>query len=175
MKPDIKQNPHPKLRYDVTVTIDGAPGPFDSVDGFMQYEVTNKACVPETGGPMNAMRLAPMANPAIAFKKVWDNTYKGAVYADYFLDEDYFGLGVCHWSLMAVITGLNINMLTLSPDLSSEQLFAQKSVTTYFVRQDYLTNDLKSISIGETSRSHYSADRQKDIFSITLTAKESAP
>ncbi|MQQ99823.1 hypothetical protein [Glaciimonas soli] len=44
--PDIKQNPHPKMRYEITLTIKDAPGPFDAVTGFMQYDVTNEQCSP---------------------------------------------------------------------------------------------------------------------------------
>lgn len=171
-KVDAKKNPNPRMRYEATLTIDNAPGPFDSITGFMQYEVTNKACVPETGGPMNPLRLPPKAHPEIVFNKVAENVYKGAVYADYFQDENYFGLGVCHWSLIAVITSLNINKLSLSPHLSPEQLFSQKTITRYFVRQVYLDNDNSLPDFGEPSPTNYPTNRQKDIFSVTLTAKE---
>lgn len=175
--PDIKQNPHPMMRYDVTITIEGAPGPFDSVGGFMQYEVTNLACVPETGGPMNAMRIPPNAFPRIAFNKVAENVYTGTVYGDYFQDENYYGLGVCHWSLTGVVTELKINKVTLDPYLSPEQLFSQRSVTSYFVRRSYLDSKNAAVELsfyGEPDPSKYPADRQNGIFSITLTAKESA-
>ena len=78
----ILTSPPPVMHYDVTVAIDDAPSPLDSVSGFMQYEVTNKACVPETGGSMSAMQLSPMSNPPIVFTKLSDNIYKGMVYAD---------------------------------------------------------------------------------------------
>lgn len=171
-KVDAKRNATPKMRYEVTLTIENAPGPFDSVTGFMQYEVTNKDCVPVTGAPMNPLRLAPMADPKIVFTKVADNVYKAAVYGDYFKDEDYFGLGVCHWSLMAVITSLNINKLSLSPHLSPDELFSQKTITRYFVRQVYLQNDVSIPDLGEPSPANYPPDRQKDIFSVTLSSKE---
>jgi|GEM_PF-2561263 len=32
--PNIKQNPHPEMRSDITLTIQSAPGPFDVVAGF---------------------------------------------------------------------------------------------------------------------------------------------
>ncbi|WP_266169272.1 hypothetical protein [Dyella subtropica] len=173
--PDIKQNPHPKMRYEITVTIDGAPGPFDSISGFMQYEVTNKQCIPLTGGPMNAMRIPPTAHPAIDFKRVSDNVYTGTVYADYFLDEDYFGEGVCHWSLMSATARLKVKNLTLVPYLLSDEIFSQKSVEAYFVRGDYSDNDQERGSSGSRRSSDYPPELQKDIFSITLVAKESIP
>ncbi|RUL66557.1 hypothetical protein EKH79_01655 [Dyella dinghuensis] len=172
--PDIKQNPHPTMRYDVTITIEGAPGPFDSVDGIMQYEVTNLACVPKTGGPMNAMRIPPKAWPRITFNKVSDNIYKGTAYGDYFKDEDYFGLGVCHWSLIAARAELKVNKLTLVSYLSPEQLFSQQTVPSYFVREDYDDNQHERSSSGETHLTDYLRSRPQSVFSITLTAKESA-
>lgn len=173
--PDIKQNPHPTMRYDITITIDGAPGPFDSVGGFMQYEVTNKQCVPLTGGPMNPMRIPPLAHPPIDFKRVSDNVYTGTVYADYFLDEDYFGLGVCHWSLMSVTARLKVKDLTIAPSLLSDEIFSQREVRAYFVSGDYFDNGTERSSYGSRRLSDYPSELQKDIFSIILAAKESVP
>ncbi|RDS83379.1 hypothetical protein [Dyella psychrodurans] len=171
---DAKLNPHP-IPYEITLIIDGAPGPFDSVGGFMQYEVTNLDCVPETGGPFNPLRLSPKADPRIIFQKMSNNVYRGTVYVGYFQDEDYFGLGVCHWSLNAATVELKINKLTMVSYLDPEQLPAQKPVTTYFVREDYLNNDLERGSVGELGRTKYPPNRQDSIFSIALTPKDIAP
>lgn len=170
--PDIKKNPHPKMRYEVTISVDGAPGSFDSVGGFMQYEVTNLDCVPVTGAPLNPLRIPPMRNPRIAFARVSDNVYRGTVYADYFQDEDYFGLGECHWSLMSVGAELKVKQLTLVPHLSPENLFLQKSEVTYFMDANYRDNDKERSSFGYMDRSRLKPELQKNVFSITMAAKE---
>lgn len=36
------------MRYEITMAIQGAPGPFDAVSGFVQYKVSNDHCVPLT-------------------------------------------------------------------------------------------------------------------------------
>jgi hypothetical protein len=173
--PDIKQNPHPKMRHDVTITIEGAPGPFDSADGFMQYEVTNLACIPETGGPMNAMRIAPRAWPPITFHKVSGNVYQGTVYADYFQDGDYYGLGVCHWSLMSVVTKLKIRGNTFFSSLSPSELFAQKTVDNYFIRDEYLKREVGYNTFGERDLSSIGPDVRNNVFKVTLSSKEIMP
>jgi hypothetical protein len=171
---NAKLNPQ-RIPYEITITIDGAPGPFDAVDGFMQYEVTNKDCVPETGGPMNPLRLPPQADPRITFKKVADNVYKGLVYLNYFQDEDYFGLGVCHWSFIAAISELRINKLTLSPDLPYENFVSQKTVSTFFVKGNYEDNSMQRSTFGNTNRLYYKPELQSQLFSITLSAREIRP
>jgi hypothetical protein len=171
-KVDAKKNPDPKMRYEVTLTIDNAPGPFDSITGFMQYEVTNIDCVPETGVPWNRMRLPPQIDSEITLTRVGNNIYKGAVYGDYFQDEDYFGLGMCHWSLAAVGTHLNINKTAFITTIFRDDLFAQKSVTRYFSREIYLNKDINIPDSGRSHRTDYSPETQDGVFSVTLSTKE---
>jgi hypothetical protein len=171
---NAKLNPQ-RIPYEITITIDGAPGPFDAVDGFMQYEVTNKDCVPKTGGPMNAMRLAPHSDPSITFQKVSDNVYRGIAYANYFQDEDYFGLGICHWSLTAVVTNLRVNELSLIPFIFAKQIFAQQYASTFFLSSDYEDNAQKRNSTGFLQKSDYKPELQTQVFSVSLAAKEIRP
>jgi hypothetical protein len=138
----------------------------------MQYEVTNPACVPETGGPMNAMRIAPRAWPPITFHKISGNVYQGTVYADYFQDEDYYGLGVCRWSLMSVVTKLKVRGNTFFSSLSQSELFAQKTVDNYFVRDEYLSNDPENNVFGESNPSVFGPTVRDSALKITLSPKE---
>lgn len=172
--PRTHTNPHPKVRYDITLTIENAPGPFDSVEGSLQYDVTNN-CVPMTGPVWNRMRMAPRAFPKIVFHKISENLYQSEVYADYFEDEDYFGLGACHWSLTAVFTSLRINKLSFDPYLLSNKLLAQQPVTTYYWRQRYFDNATEGSAWGVSSISKFPPELQGNVFSIMLTPKEASP
>lgn len=174
--PRTALNPHPKMRYELTLKIDGAPGPFDSVSGVLFYEVVNKNCVPVTGAPMNPLRLMPQANPKITFDKVSDSVYRTTVYGDYFQDEDYFGLGICHWSLTGAVARLKIKKNTMAPYLSSEQLLSEQPALYYFTKDSYLSDDDIEVSFGgEPLRFNYPTNMQDKLFLITITTKEVIP
>lgn len=172
--PDIKKNPHPKMRYELTMTIKDAPGPFDSIKGFVQYEVLNNACVPETGGPMNAMRLAPQLYPALEFTRISDMEYRANVYLDLLQDEDYYGLGTCHWSMTGIVAKLGVGKGSLALGLSSNELLSQQPLTSYYVHADYTDRDTEGLRAGESKLSNLDQAHQIGAFSITLVAREAS-
>lgn len=174
-QPDIKQNPHPKMRYSITLTIKDAPGRFDSVTGFAQYRVSNDRCVPLQ--PMSGARLAPDENVSLDLKRVSDDVYTGNFYLDQLQDEDYFGMGVCHWELVAVSAALKVEHVSFGPDLLKDDVLAQKSVTRFFTDRDYFDardgiKGMFPLIPGETSAAAYKPEIQTHLFSVTLLAKE---
>lgn len=174
-KPNIKLNPHPKMRYEITLTIEGAPGPFDSVNGSAGYEVTNGACVPLT--PFSGAKLTPHKNVPMSLSIVNDTTYKGDIYVDLLTDEDYFGRGLCRWSMRFVDFDLEIGNLAFAHSISLDNVLAGKSDTRYFNNLSYVSEDAKSpksdhqrVSSGNASRTEFKDPT--NTFSITLSAKE---
>jgi hypothetical protein len=169
-KPDIKHNPQPRMRYAITVKVDGAPGPFDQVTGFVQYRVANERCVPLQ--PVSGATVPPEEDVPLVLTRVSDTEYEGTVYGDLLLDEDYYGLGICRWSMTAVVAELKKNAVTFSPDLSSGELNGQASKTVYFWRNDYLDADTERSEAGSTQRSYYKKEIQDELFTVTLTSEE---
>lgn len=174
-KPDIKVNPHPKMRYEITLSIEGAPGPFDSVDGFTGYEVTNGACVPLT--PFSGATLTPSKNVPISLSSVSDTAYRGEIYVDLLRDEDYFGQGLCRWSMRFVDFDLQVGNLAFAHTLSLDDVLAGQSVTRYFNSLSYASEDAKApkddhprVSSGNASRTQF--NDPTNTFSLTLSAKE---
>ena len=95
-----RKNPHPVQRYEVIATTN-APGPWDKVKGYISYEVVNPKCTPED------KFLGVHAMPAdvgieVEMTRIAEDTWKGYFYRDYLQDEDYYGLGVCHWDVTSV-------------------------------------------------------------------------
>ena len=172
--PDIKQNPNPKMRYEITMTIDGAPGPFDAISGFVQYKVANDQCVPLTEG--SGATLAPEKSVPINLTRISDKVYKGTFYTDLLQDEDYYGRGVCHWAVVAATTALKVKAADLSPDIFLNDILAQKAVITYFADGGYQDardgKDTFPTITGSLKKSDYLPESRTDIFTITLAARE---
>lgn len=168
--PDIKQNPNPKKRYEITLTLENAPGPFDSVTGTVHYKVENERCVPMT--PISGATLAPEKNEPLTFNRVSDHVYKATLYADLLQDEDYYGMGVCHWAVNTAWATLKINKVDFSPAMDAKELLAQKPVPTYFVRGDYFNSGGERSAFGTPNRGLFLPESRTDIFSVTLTARE---
>lgn len=171
MNPHIQQNPHPKMRYDITMTIEDPPGPFGSVTGFVQYEVANNKCVPED--PLAGVRVTPSTNPPITFTRISDNVYTATVYADLIKDKDYYGKGICHWSMIAVVAELKTNEVTLGPYIGYEDMASHKPNTMYFSKEFYSKSDVPELHDSGIPYSIYSTEADRsEFFAITITAKE---
>lgn len=167
--PDIKQNPNPKMRYEITITIDGAPGPFDSITSEAEFQVMNPTCVP--------MRPGSGATPTISkslpivLKRESNNVYKGTFNTDSMKDEDYFGLGVCHWELIAADVELVNKKVSMSAFLSLHDVTSQKPVSRYFSNASYHNIDMDGTDTGNAERSDF-GPKANETFSVTLEAKE---
>jgi hypothetical protein len=173
-RPDIKLNPHPKMRYEITLTIEDAPGPFDAVEGSAGYEVANGSCVPLT--PFSGATLTPEKDVPMALSRVNDKVYKGELYVDLLTDEDYFGLGLCRWSMPFANFSLRIGNLVFGHSIALNDILAHKSATRYFSTLSYReSTPLKVgerpwVNSGNAQRSDFK--EPKSTFSMTLTAKE---
>jgi len=166
--PVIKFNPHPTKRYELTVTIKDAPGPFDSMQTYALYDVTDPFCVPTHPG--SGATNAPRKSVPLTLTKVGENTYTGTFYSDLIQDEDYSGKGICHWKLSAVSMYLLHDQLTLPPMISWENILAGKPQTTYFSGLSYADASTERVDAGieEDGRLHPSDHP----FSVTFHTTE---
>ncbi|SEW00535.1 hypothetical protein SAMN04515660_1707 [Luteibacter sp. 329MFSha] len=170
-KPDIKLNPHPKMRYEITMTVEGAPGPFEKIEGHVDYHVSNPNSVPLT--PFSGATVEPQADAPLTFEHVGGNVYKAFFYADRFLDEDYFGQGVCRWSVVGASASLVHGPVRFSPAIMHKDIFERGSVKRWFANGDYRDAKVNRIEIGADTRNAYK--KPDETFSITLKATEMSP
>jgi hypothetical protein len=174
--PGIKRNPHPKMRYEVIMTIQGAPGPFDSIDGAVQYKVSNDHCVPLT--PISGATLSPEKSVPLELSHVSDNVYKGTLYVDLLRDEDYYGLGVSHWSVVAATVSLKVKKADFSPDLFADGILKQASETRYFSKKQFEAADRDELEppvvsgVLPAEYRNFKPEWKQDSFQVTLSSRK---
>ena len=128
-----EKNPHPVKRYEVTATVD-SPGPWDSVTGTIFFEVANVDCVPQD--PFTGGRNVPNSSYEIEMTRIGEKTWKGSFIMDYLKDEDYYGLGVCHWDATGLVSSFTSRGKAFNASTLLKSLLHEGTQTMYFKRSD---------------------------------------
>lgn len=175
-----KLNPSPQQGYELVLTLKDAPGPFAVVEGVAQYDARNYAAcgqiVPATGTAGRITSPEP-----IALRQVGENEYRGTFYLDRMQDEDYYGRGVCHWTLTGVgamlrATGdtANTRFLTF---LSKDRVDAGSPLSLHYPKVAYPRAELAANypASGKENPSEYKEELRDALFSITTTVQKLAP
>jgi hypothetical protein len=173
-QPDIKLNPHPKMRYEITLTIEDAPGPFESVTAYTNFE-TDTNCVPEA--PITAGNYGskyPVGHSVlVAFHTVGANTYQGTMYMDLLQDEDYYGLGVCHWRVTSFSVPMKAGEVTFGPAITGDEIASRQPKVEYFPKSYFGDPSvIKDTHTGGMPMSESVARAPGKFFSTTLTPAE---
>jgi hypothetical protein len=100
-----RETRHPLKRYELIAKAK-APGSWESVTGQLTF-VVNSECVPE--GFHSRGWLVPNVAYSFAMKRTDDDTWKGYFYRDALQDENYFGLGTCHWDAAHVAANFTVH------------------------------------------------------------------
>jgi len=175
-----KLNPSPRQAYELVLRLQNAPGGFAFIEGVAQYDVSNEdQCgyiEPETGVAARITSQEP-----VTLRKVADDEYRGTVYLDRMLDEDYYGRGVCNWvfsgaGAMLKATGANGETRFLS-FLGAEPFVQGQTETRHYLRGDYpRVAELPDYgATGQQDPSRFRAELRDQLFSASLTAHEVRP
>lgn len=112
LAPHARINPDPSERYEISLTLLEDPGDITHVTGAMNYTIANRDCLPTD----YTMALGGM-KPKFREEKIipissLGETYTATVYEDFFLSEDYYGLGVCNWKVEGIGISLHRGSVT---------------------------------------------------------------
>ncbi|RZL45096.1 MAG: hypothetical protein EOP74_02135 [Variovorax sp.] len=172
-QPDVHLKPNPKLRYEITLVIDKAPGPFESVLGYASFQ-TDEECTP--AAPITAanygMRYPVRHKVPVQLQSTGANTYRGTIFIDWPEDEDYFGLGVCRWRFTTFAVAMQVGEVSFDPVIWAEDVVAQRAITEYFARGHYGDNSIRDFRVGGSRLDQFAPGFRENVFSTTLTAKE---
>ncbi|MDI9238242.1 hypothetical protein QLQ15_04870 [Lysobacter sp. LF1] len=177
-QPEIQRNPHPQERYEITMTIRDAPGPFRDIGGSVQYDVENWVdCMPEKWTfERGHYHDQPDEFLPLTYTRIAENVYRTQITVDALQDEDYHGLGVCEWKMTVVTSRLYGMSVRFTPRLHLEDLRAQQPKKVYFSKRTYLSTKLDDFpNSGKSSPSGFGAEVQDELFTITLTPRRIWP
>ncbi|MCF3499649.1 hypothetical protein B9Y75_03335 [Stenotrophomonas maltophilia] len=172
-----KLNPTPRKAYELVLRLKDAPGDFAVVEGVAQYDVTNEdQCghiEPATG---TAARIT--SQEPVELRKVADGEYRGTVYLDRMLDEDYYGRGVCKWEFsgagaMLKATGADGETRFLS-FIEAAPFVKGETKTRHYPRADYpRVNEIPDYGAsGQEDPTKFRPELQNALFSASLEADE---
>lgn len=172
-QPDVHLKPNPKLRYEIMLVIDKAPGPFDSVVGHANFE-TDTDCVPEA--PITAANYGskyPLGHSVpVQLQPTGTRSYQGTIFMDWPEDEDYFGLGVCRWRFESFSAVMKVGEVRFGAEILAKDVVAQQSTTEYYARGHYGKDSIRDFHVGGSRLDQFAPGFRENVFSTTLTAKE---
>ncbi len=178
-RPQIRRNPQPTA-YEVTMTIENAPGPFASVKAAMQYEVLDERCMPDLGG-MAGTRASLLEWVPVELQQVSGTTYRGEIYDNLLADEDYFGLGVCDWSLVStqfkLSAGKSEDDARFSHHLFHKQIVEEGTIRAHYWRGHYPRDEeiAKMPVPGEEDIGKFKNEFRDELFTILFKVEASVP
>jgi hypothetical protein len=176
--PDVhpKQNPAPKHSYALALRFAGLPAAVTRLSVTANYEVDNLDCVPvDYTKAMGGVRLPPEQRIELTLQRIDDHTYATTVHEDAFLDEDYYGLGVCHWALGTASVHFHSPSTQFVGGISADQLTAEAEVTEHYLVRDFTQKPaVGDVVFGEDSANFYLASLGPQ-FKLTISARREAP
>jgi hypothetical protein len=105
--------------------------------------------------------------------------YVGTVYADMLLDEDYYGRGVCHWTLtearVALQARADIADTRFVAGMPAMEVLAGGTQARYFWKGYYPRFERgQHADYGRNQLDAVPADKLNEFFTVTLTARKIA-
>lgn len=178
-KPPVPRRNPAAIAYEVVFTIHDAPGPFADMHASFGYDVADHRCLPRLGG-MSGTRVDAHRSMDMPLERIGPSQFRGLVYDDLFVAEDYYGLGVCKW----VLTGVGIGLRATGADtdarfsegLTGKDVLALGSARGYFERRFYPRGPIDAMPVPTTrDLARFKPEVRDRLFSIEVRARRVRP
>jgi hypothetical protein len=168
---EIRANPMARREYAMVITFAGIPGPISDVTASADYAVDNVECVPPL--ELSGARLRPEHSLDLPLQSIDANRYGLTLHADALRDEDYFGMGVCHWSLQWATVRFRSAKTEFVGAIAIDRIEAGTPVVLHYLVSDYeRAPEPSSVIFGEET-DLYTAEAGPR-FTITLIPSEAS-
>jgi hypothetical protein len=168
-----EKNPHPVQRYEIIATAQ-APGPWDSVKGYLTYEVVNAECTPEN--KFLGVHIMPRdVGLDIEMTRVDETTWKGYFYRDYLMNDDYHGLGTCLWDVTSVAGVFVVHGKVFGPTSVFQDFLQHGRQTEYFRKSDYEDRSRVGRALLTTPNDPEVIRHPEAYLPLTIAVKEISP
>lgn len=127
--PEPKRNAHPRETYEIRVRVENAPMPLPMEHGYADYRVLDESCLP-VSNPIAGVKQHPMHREPLVYSRTQDGSFQARVSRDLLVDEDYFGLGQCRWTLVSVAAQAKLGDRTIHASIDGRSL-PGRSATFY--------------------------------------------
>ena len=185
MEQRFKLNSNPKEAYRIRIKINGAPGPMKLMTNmYTGYKALNCSY---NINKFEGVDVEPEKNIQTPMRQIDTDEYESIIYFDAMQNEDYFGQGVCRWEpenfgVSFKATGKPEETEFNVSDVM-KNLIKEKTLVKYYWNgtYPYYRNDDGTISMRSDGTNFtdfgeplkwFSAERQKDLFSISISLEE---
>ena len=87
--------------------------------------------------PVAGVKMAPIKQVSLDLATMSDGTFKITVFADRMLDEDYFGRGICHWSMTATTFVVTKGKTSFVASLDLREILAGNRETRFYAAKTF--------------------------------------
>ena len=121
--PKVQANPSQRDIYNVTLTLDDRFGSPVEINAISHYAVENTGlCTPnDKWAAIGGLHPGLYKEIPSSVRPLDQNTYAFRLVLDPFVDEDYFGLGVCNWKPMVVSMDISYEAWSINASFAPQR------------------------------------------------------
>jgi hypothetical protein len=166
---EVKHKASTKASHILVANFSGLPAPLSNVTATADYVVDDVECVPSQQD--SGARLRSEHSQQLVLQR--DENYRFATTFDIdgLQDEDYFGLGICHWALEWVTVRFESETTKFVGALSIDQIKTGKSVQLHYLADDFENKPESGVTVFGEETDIFRAEAGPR-FTLTLTANE---